>query len=289
MFWSTLTGRLEQAKVLDPVVEGVAGVVHAVLRRGRVKDALHGTWLGHQLHPLLIAGPIGLWSGAVLLDLTAGEGGRDAARRLVGAGVLAVAPTAASGLADWSELGSAERPKRVGLVHAAANTATTALYAASWLARRRGDHAAGRRLALAGAAGLAVGGYLGGHLSYAQGVGINRNADEQKTPRDWTDAAAAADLVDGRPYRVEVQGQQVVLVRSGGRLHGLGATCGHWGAPLEDGSLVQAGGDTCLECPWHGSRFRLADGSVARGPATSPQLSYDVQTVGERIQIRVRS
>ena len=284
MWWSTLAGRLEQAKALDPATEVASAVVHRVLPRGPVKDALHGTWLGHQLHPMLIAGPIGMWTSALLLDLTAGDAGRDAARRLVGAGVLAAVPTAASGAADWSELGLAKRPKRVGLVHAAANNLTVALFAASWLARRRGDHARGRGLALVGSAGLAVGGYLGGHLSYAQGVGVNRNADEPKKPRDWTDAAGADEVVDGRPHRVEVAGQAVVLVRSGGALHALGATCSHWGGPLDEGDLV----DGCLECPWHGSRFRLEDGAVERGPATTAQLSYEVQTVGDRLQVRVR-
>lgn len=282
MFWSTLTGKLEQAAILDPVVEGVAGVVNTVLPRGGVKDALHGTWLGHALHPMLIAGPIGLWTSALLLDWTGGD--RDAARRLVGAGVLAVVPTAASGFADWSELGSAKRPKRVGLVHALANTGTAALFGASWLARRRGDQTRGRKLALLGGGGLAVGGYLGGHLAYAAAVGVNRNADEQKKPREWTDATAAADVVEGQPHRIEVKGQPIVLVRQAGRFHAMGATCSHWGAPLEDGDVV----DGCLECPWHGSRFRLEDGSVEQGPATSPQLAYDVQTVGERLQIRVR-
>ncbi len=289
MWWSTLAGRLEHAKALDPAVEAVAGAVHTVLARGKVKDALHGTWLGHQLHPMLIAGPIGLWSGALLLDLTAGEQGRDAARRLVGAGVLAVAPTAASGLADWSELGSARRPKRVGLVHAAANTATAVLFGASWLARRRGDHARGRTLALAGAGGLAVGGYLGGHLSYAQGVGVNRNAGEVEKPREWTDAGPAAAVREGTPTQVEVAGQQVVLVRSQGRVHAMSALCSHWSGPLAEGSLVDSGGDICLECPWHGSRFRLSDGGVEGGPATSPQLSYDVRTVGGRLEIKVRA
>jgi nitrite reductase/ring-hydroxylating ferredoxin subunit/uncharacterized membrane protein len=284
MWWSTAAGRLEQAKALDPVVAGVTQAVDAVLPRGRVKDALHGTWLGHQLHPMLIAGPIGMWSSALLLDLTAGKTGRDAARRLVGAGVLAAVPTAASGFADWSELGTARRPKRVGLVHASANTLTAVLYGASWLARRRGDHVRGRALALAGAAGLAVGGYLGGHLSYAEGVGVNRNADEPKKPRDWTDAAAAADVQEHAPVRVEVDGQAIAVVRTGGELFAMSATCGHWGGPLQDGALV----DGCLECPWHGSRFRLEDGSVARGPATTAQLSYDVREVGDRVQVRVR-
>jgi nitrite reductase/ring-hydroxylating ferredoxin subunit/uncharacterized membrane protein len=284
MWLPTLTGRLEQAQALDPAVDAVAKVYNAALPRGPVKDALHGTWLGHQLHPLLVAVPIGLWTGASLLDLTAGRSGRDAAQRLVGAGLLAAVPTALSGAADWSELGVAKRPKRVGLVHAAANNLTLLAYAASWLARRRGDHARGRTLALVGTAGLSVGGYLGGHLAYAQAVGVNRNADEQKKPRDWTDAAAAADVQERAPYAADVQGQSVVLVRTGGTVSAIGGTCGHWGGPLADGELV----DGCLECPWHGSRFRLSDGSVARGPATTPQLSYDVRQTGDRLEVRVR-
>ena len=288
MWWSMLTGKLEQAEVLDPVTGALSGVVNTVLPPGPVKDALHGRWLGHQLHPLLVAVPIGMWSGASLLDLTGGAGARTAARRLVGAGLLAVAPTVASGLADWSELGAFQRPKRVGLIHASANTATAVLYAASWLARRRGEQTRGRNLALAGAGGLMVGGYLGGHLAYSQGVGVNRNADEQREPRDWTDAAAVADLQAGTPVRAEVEGQQVLLVRAGGEVRAIGATCSHYGGPLEQGQLVTEDGEACVQCPWHASRFRLRDGSVARGPATSPQLSYDVRTIADRVQVRVR-
>jgi len=288
MRWRKLVGKVEQTKALDPVVATVMASVRTVLPRGPVKDALHGTWLGHQLHPVLVAGPIGLWAGAVLLDLTSGEQGRRAAQRLVGAGLLAAVPTAASGVADWSELGSAKKPLRIGLVHAAANDVTLLLYAASWLARRRGDHGRGRLLALAGAGGLAVGGYLGGHLAYSQAVGVNRNHAERRVPRDWTDAGPAADLVEGQPRAVEVSGQQVAVVRLGGRLHAIGAVCSHWGGPLEEGPLLDVQGDTCLECPWHGSRFRLADGSVARGPATVPQLAYDARTSGDRLEVRVR-
>ncbi len=283
MWWSSATGMLEQAKALDPAADVMDRAVHAVLPKGPAKDALHGTWLGHQLHPLLVAVPIGLWSGATLLDLTSGEDGRRAAKRLVGAGLLVALPTAASGLADWSELGAFRRPKRVGLVHAAANTVTALLYGASWLARRRGDHGRGRDLALLGAGALSVGGYLGGHLAYAQGVGVNRNADRQKKPREWTDAGAASDLGTGL-LRVEVGGQDVVLCRTGDGIAGLGATCSHYGAPLDEGEVR----DGRLVCPWHGSEFRLDDGAVARGPATAPALAFDVRTRGDRIEVRAR-
>lgn len=282
MWWSAASGKVERAKVLDPVADAVAAGAGAVLRPGPVKDALHGRWLGHPVHPLLIALPIGFWSGASLLDLV---GERTAARRMVGAGLLAAAPTAATGLADWSELGQARRPKRVGLAHALANTATVALYLASWRARRRGEHLRGAALAIAGAGGLTVGGYLGGHLAYSQAVGVNRNADTRPAPKDWTDVAAEPDVVDGEPLRVTAARQPVVLVRSQGRLYALGGTCAHWGAPLDQGSVE---GD-CLVCPWHGSTFRLADGSVARGPSTYPQPVYDVRTVGGRVQVRART
>ena len=139
MVLQALVGRLEQAKALDPAVGAMSEKITGVLPRGRVKDLLHGTWLGHPLHPLLVAVPIGLWSGALLLDLTGGPESRAAARRLVGAGVLAAVPTAASGWADWSELGLAKRPKRVGIVHAGANALTILAFAGSWLARRGED------------------------------------------------------------------------------------------------------------------------------------------------------
>jgi nitrite reductase/ring-hydroxylating ferredoxin subunit/uncharacterized membrane protein len=285
MWWSTMTGRLERAGALDPVVERITAAVDTVLPPGAVKDALHGRWLGHPLHPLLIAVPIGFWSGTSLLDLVPGDAGtRRAAQRLVGAGLLAAVPTVASGLADWSALGAFRRPKRVGFVHALANTLTTGLYGASWLARRRGNHDRGRLLALTGAAGLAVGGYLGGHLAYSQAVGVNRNADQQKEPRQWQDAAAAADLVEGRLHRAEVSGSPVVLTRRNGEVYGMTATCSHFGGPLDDGRIV----DDCLVCPWHGSHFRLADGTVSRGPATAPQTTYEVRTAGDRIELRVR-
>jgi nitrite reductase/ring-hydroxylating ferredoxin subunit/uncharacterized membrane protein len=290
VWWSTLTGKVEQAKVLDPVADGLEKVVTTVLPKGPVKDVLHGTWLGHSVHPLLVALPIGMWSGASLLDFSPHLGARRASRTLIGAGLLAAVPTVATGLADWSEVGAFRRPKRVGVVHAGANTVTLLLYLSSWRARRRGEQVRGITLALAGAASMSVGGYLGGHLAYAQGVGVNRNADEQKKPRDWTDVDLdPATLPLGEVRRVEVKGQQVLVARTSSGLQAIGNTCSHYAAPLDEGEL-RDGDDPCVVCPWHGSEFRLSDGAVVHGPATAPQLSYEVRTPsGGGMQIRVRA
>jgi nitrite reductase/ring-hydroxylating ferredoxin subunit len=67
-------------------------------------------------------------------------------------------------------------------------------------------------------------------------------------------------------------------------LHAMHDRCSHRGCSLADGSIE---GDTVV-CACHGSAFRLADGSVARGPATAGQPSYEVRdSGGGRIEIRL--
>jgi len=68
------------------------------------------------------------------------------------------------------------RDKRVGLVHAVTNGLAIGMYAASWVARRRGRHGSGARFALAGAAVSGVGGYLGAHLASARKLGSRHPA-----------------------------------------------------------------------------------------------------------------
>lgn len=283
MFLTPLMKRLEESRSLDGAVEKARSTVDQVLPQGPVKDVLHGRPLGHALHPLLVALPIGMNVGASLLDVLGDEEDHAAARRLVGAALVSTVPTVASGWADWSELGLAKRPSRVGLVHAAANAAATGVFAASWLARVSGHHRTGAALSMLGLAGLGAGGYLGGHLVYAQGVAVSRNVDHAPKPADWTDVAAAADVGEGL-LRVEAAGQPVLLTRVGGSLSALGATCSHWGGPLDEGTVE----DGCVVCPWHGSRFDLSDGSVARGPASVPQPAYDVRESGDRVEVRAR-
>ncbi|WP_240521858.1 hypothetical protein [Amycolatopsis vastitatis] len=77
-----------------------------------------------------------------------------------------------AGLADYAGLD--ERQRRVGLVHAAGNAVATALFGASYAARRRGDTGRGRLFGALGLTATSVAGALGGHLAYAQGAGVFR-------------------------------------------------------------------------------------------------------------------
>jgi nitrite reductase/ring-hydroxylating ferredoxin subunit len=73
----------------------------------------------------------------------------------------------------------------------------------------------------------------------------------------------------------------VAAVRNGDQVQVLADRCSHMSGPLSEGQLA----DGCLTCPWHGSIFRLADGSVARGPATAPQPAFQARVVGEAVQV----
>src|SRR5690349_11665207 len=121
-----LIDRLERASVLDPVVSAGQRVAR-LIRPAKVRDALHGVWLGHPLHPVLAQAAIGAWLSASVLDF-AGDC-EDEARLLTAIGVAAAAPTALAGATDWAE--QHEQQMRVGVVHAAGNVLALGLYAAS--------------------------------------------------------------------------------------------------------------------------------------------------------------
>ncbi|MGN6578108.1 MAG: DUF2231 domain-containing protein [Nocardioides sp.] len=163
------TKRLEDAGALDGPVRAVEPWIRSWFGSGTRGALLRGDWLGHALHPVLTDAAVGTWVSATLLDVLGGEEMAPAAQRLIGLGLLSAGPTAWTGWAEWSAAGP--RAKRVGLVHAVTNGVAIGAYAASWVARRRGRHGTGRRLALAGTSVAGVGAYLGGHLAVARKVG----------------------------------------------------------------------------------------------------------------------
>lgn len=273
--------RLEATEALDRLADPAHQAASRMLPRGRFKDVLHGVWLGHPLHPLLTDLPIGFWSSAFVLDIVGGRQARPAADALVGLGVAAAVPTAAAGLADWSELNAPER--RSGAVHAVANLAATTLYAMSLVARRRDRRAGGVALGMAGAAAATIGGFLGGHLTFRRAAGVNQTA-AVPTDTDWTDLSLDGSIDDDKPTLADLDGTPLAVVDIDGHLVGLYDRCSHLGGPLHDGDVI----DSCLRCPWHGSTFRAVNGAVARGPATSPQPAYDIRSEGNTRQARRR-
>lgn len=276
-----LARRLEDVTGLDRIAKPLQAAARKAVQHRVVRNLLSGTNLGHPLHPPLTDVPIGAWTMAVLLDTIGGRPVRPAADALVAAGLVAAVPTAATGLNDWPD--TLGRERRVGVVHAAANTVALGLFTASLFSRRRGDRTWGRLLGVAGLGAVTAGGYLGGHLGYVRGVNVNRTAWHQG-PDEWTNVLADAELPDEQPRRADAGGLPVLLYRQAGRLYALDSVCSHLGGPLQDGSIT----DSAITCPWHGSTFRLADGHIVCGPASAPQPTFDVRVHDGQIQVRGR-
>ena len=282
-----LFSRLESARLLDPVAEAVAGAVHSSIPNARIKDLLHGRWLGHPVHPVLVQVPVGAWVSASVLDFT--PGGRAAAHRLVGLGLLTAPVAIAAGLADWAELEPDQR--RVGLAHAAANTVGLTLYAASWTARKQGRHLAGAGYALLGLSAVGLGGALGGHLAYSQASGVNHAEGAMRRAGDgWHDLGPLDEIPVGEPVRRDVGDTTVVVYRrhssTGGGVHVLASECSHAGGPLHEGEVTDGPGEPRIACPWHGSVFRLVDGEPLRGPATACQPVFRTEIAAGRLRAR---
>jgi nitrite reductase/ring-hydroxylating ferredoxin subunit/uncharacterized membrane protein len=277
----TFTQRLERWEALDAVAAPVARTVGRLVRPRPVRNLLSGTNIGHPLHPPLTDVPIGAWSMSVLLDAVGGKRCRPAADLLLLTGVAAAVPTAATGLNDWSDTLGGSR--RVGLLHAGANVTGLGLFVGSLCARAAGCRRTGRGLSLAGYVCVGVGGYLGGHLTYVKAVDVNHTAFEER-PAEWTPVLGDSELGEGSSRKVSAGGAQVLLHRSDGRILALASTCTHMGGPLEEGDVA----DGCVTCPWHGSTFTLEDGHIVRGPASTPQPSYETRVRDGRIEVRAR-
>jgi nitrite reductase/ring-hydroxylating ferredoxin subunit/uncharacterized membrane protein len=276
----TMLDKLELVRWLDRIGDPVQRGVQTVLR-GRVRDALHGVWLGHPLHPALVQLPIGAWVSATILDLIPST--RRAATVLIGVGTAGAVPSIVAGENDWAALSREQR--RVGLVHAAANSLAVSLYAGSLVARLRGNHRTGRRLAYAGLVSVSVGGYLGGHLSYRQAASVNQaEAFLRQLPQGWQDLCARDALVEGRPMTAQIGGVPILVTRTSEGVSAMIGQCAHETGPLGEGEVVNVHGEDCVVCPWHGSTFRLADGMVVHGPAATDQPLLRTRVVDGRIQ-----
>jgi nitrite reductase/ring-hydroxylating ferredoxin subunit/uncharacterized membrane protein len=239
-----------------------------------LKDFLNGTWLGHPVHAAITDVPIGALTATVILDLANQRAAADITLVL---GVLAMLGAALAGFADYTDTDGSARVR--ASLHSTLMIVALVVYLVS-IAQRAGDPADRTVpvvLSIVGYLILTAGAYVGGDVVYVLGNMVSRHAF-RGAGRKWlpleiggvTDLAA---LPEGEPVRAKLGINSLVLVRVAGTVHALHETCAHAGGPLAEGRVV----DGCIECPWHGSRFRLRDGTVAQGPAVYDQPRYEVR------------
>jgi nitrite reductase/ring-hydroxylating ferredoxin subunit/uncharacterized membrane protein len=268
-------------QVAEPLSKAVRGAYEAAGPIGeRTKNALHGVWLGHPLHPVFTDVPIGAWTTALALDAASnGDAGmRRAATFAMGVGLTGAVGAAVTGLTDWSETDGQSR--RAGLVHGLLNLTATTLFAAAFALRRKASHDGGRTCAWTGYAIALGAAYLGGDLVYGQRIGVT-HADAE-LPEDFTPIFTSAALADNSMVRARAGNADVLLVRQHGRVCALAHACSHLGGPLAEGTLK----DGSVVCPWHGSEFALDDGRVLNGPATHNQPRLAARERDGQIEVK---
>jgi nitrite reductase/ring-hydroxylating ferredoxin subunit len=268
----------------DGPIHALSTAVKRALPPGRLRNLLHGVPIGHPVHALLTDVPIGAWTSAALLDLLPGT--RRASQTLIAAGLAGAIPTALTGLTDWSSLHREQQ--RVGLFHAMSTGTATTLYAASLLARKRGRDLEGKILGYAGLTVLIAGGYLGGHLAFRQAAGANHaESITHLVPLGWHDLGSIEDLPDGWPVARMLGYISLFVLRIEDAVYVMTDRCAHLAGPLHQGRVVEINDEACVVCPWHGSTFRVADGTVVDGPATGSQPAFDTRIL-ENGTVQVR-
>lgn len=275
---------------LDQIAEPVQRAVQSVFASQgpaglKLRNFLNGVWLGHPLHAAITDLPVGAFTTAIALDY-AGAMTRDRqtqrfADLLTAIGLSGAVAAAVAGLADYSEIQG--EPRRVGTAHALLNGLAVLAYTGSLVRRGRGDRTAAVTLATLGYGLLAVSSDLGGRMVYHLGTLVNRQAFTQG-PTEFTPVLAVSSLAEGQLREAKAGEMSVLLARVNGQVYAIGNLCTHWGCPLSEGRRE----DTSVVCHCHGSRFNLTDGSVIDGPASAPEISFDVRERNGQIEIKQR-
>jgi nitrite reductase/ring-hydroxylating ferredoxin subunit/uncharacterized membrane protein len=239
-----------------------------------VRDLLIGRWLGHPLHAVLTDAPIGILFLVIVFDVIDDPG---AATLTLVVGILAMLGAALAGFADYADTDGKARERAT--LHSSLMLLALLGYLIS-LAFRLGSgpaaSAAGVWLSILSFLILSAAAYVGGDVVYLLGNMVSRHAFRGPGTK-WIALEPAetdgGEIPEGRPVKAKLGSNQLVLVRQGERILALHDTCAHAGGPLSEGKVI----DGVIECPWHFSRYQLADGHVVRGPSVYDQPAYEVR------------
>jgi nitrite reductase/ring-hydroxylating ferredoxin subunit/uncharacterized membrane protein len=283
---------IEAAGWLDRPAEVVQGwIIRLYELPGRagaeLKSLMHGTKpIGHPLHPTLVSIPLGAFTVMVVADwlaIVSRQIPSEIGPFCLIVGILGMLAAAATGYTDYT--GTDGKERRYATVHGA--TMTVVLVAMIVSLFLRYGHSA--KLFFIGIVVSTISylvilwaAYLGGHLTFGFGTMVNRNAFLEGVT-EWTEVGTSKKFPERKPVRVQAGDMPVMIVRRGGRLSAIAATCSHAGGPLEEGELE---GDI-VTCPWHGSRFCVTDGRVVGGPAIFDQPAFLLREAEGKVHLKL--
>lgn len=90
-------------------------------------------------------------------------------------------------------------------------------------------------------------------------------------------------LIEGKPVRLEKNGQSICVAKVGGEVFALDDTCTHADASLSEGEII----DGAIECWLHGAHFDLRTGEALTPPAVTPVKRYAVKVDGDSVTVEL--
>jgi nitrite reductase/ring-hydroxylating ferredoxin subunit/uncharacterized membrane protein len=279
------------ARPLAGLWNGIAAVSRGFYRLlggpGKLlQDFANGSWLGHALHPVLTDVVIGGATMAVFLDILrvffSVDGMETATAWTVGLTTVAGVGAILTGLTDFKDTATGDERNVAGL-HGLVNIVAVLIFAVSLLQRAGGSPDGAFWTFLVGYLVISTGSYIGGHVVFKYGYMVNRNAFARgKKAAEFTPVMPADGLADATPTRASLGATNLVVVRRGDVVFALKETCSHAGGPLSEGTLD---GDSII-CPWHHSTFRLSNGAVRHGPASTRQVAYRARINAGQVEVQ---
>lgn len=270
------------------------------------KEIIEGKRLRAPVHTALVHLPIALFPLSFILDLASWLPPRPELHLVRGAfiaiatGIATAVVAAIAGVIDYTTIRDDHPAKKTATLHMVLNLVAVGLFAAG-LGLRYGSLELDRTgflpllLSFVALGVLGYSGYLGGSLVYNDGVGVGRHRHRTPLPEktierpdsgDMPVAVGATPLVgEGETARVDVGGTVAVVARTDGHLCAFQEFCTHRYGPLSEGKIENGE----VVCPWHGSRFIMATGKVAQGPAKVDLRTFPVEEREDKVWLHAHT
>ena len=92
-----------------------------------------------------------------------------------------------------------------------------------------------------------------------------------------------ASLTEGKPLRIEKNGESICVTRVGSEVFAISDTCSHSEASLSEGDIE----GYKIECWLHGAEFDVRTGEALTPPAVAPVKSYPVTIDGDSVTVEM--
>lgn len=101
---------------------------------------------------------------------------------------------------------------------------------------------------------------------------------------EWVKVLQSSELIEGKLYRVNAKGDDIVIGVLGGKPFAVENVCSHQEYPLHDGSLTPEGD---LKCRYHGAKFNPFTGDAVSCTSTFPIHAFKIEIRADGVYVQV--